>query len=132
MHSNFSCKNDAILLKNYAFPELQVLIEVILRFIFQFSIFILRESSKRCLIFSYFSAVFEKSAIISRQELSPHYIFKECVISKDLQIIRKKANVLISVYSSCTAKILKRFCKARGTWSSSSTAHYHDMKKTRQ
>ena len=76
-HSNFSGKNDIILLRNPAFRELQVLIELISRFIFQFSIFIWRESSKQCLIFSYFSALFEKSAIISRQELSFNHILKE-------------------------------------------------------
>ena len=57
--------------------------------IFHFSILPLKESSKRCLIFSNFSAVFEKSAMISRQELSFNHILKECLISKDLQIIRK-------------------------------------------
>ena len=49
-----SSKNDVILLKNSAFRELQVLTELIFWFIFQFSIFILKESSKRYLIFSYF------------------------------------------------------------------------------
>ena len=68
----------------------------------------LQESSKGCLIFSYFSAVFEKSAIISHQELWFNYILKECLISKDLKIIRKKANtVLINIYSSCTAENFK-------------------------
>ena len=43
-----------------------------------------------CLIFSYFSTVFEKLANISQQELSLKHISKECLISKDLQIIRKK------------------------------------------
>ena len=60
-----AAKIDVILLKQPAFCELQVLIELIFRFIFQFSIFILRESSKRCLIFPYFTVVCEKSAIIS-------------------------------------------------------------------
>ena len=42
------------------------------------------------------------------QELSFNYILKECLISKDLQIIRKKADsILISVYSSCTAENFK-------------------------
>ena len=53
-----AAKNDVILLKNSAFCKV-----LILRFIFQFSTFILRESSKWCLIFSYFTLVFEKSAI---------------------------------------------------------------------
>ena len=66
----------------------------------------LKESSKACLIFCYFSAVFEKSAIIFPLEL--HYILKECLISKDLQIIRKKPDtVLISVYLSFTAENVK-------------------------
>ena len=66
--------------------------------------FILKESSKYCLIFFYFSVVFEKSANILRQELSFNYILKECLIYKDLQIIRKNTDtVLINVYSSCTA-----------------------------
>ena len=47
-------------LKVSAFRKLQVLIELIFRFIIQFSILILRESSKRCFIFSYFSAGIEK------------------------------------------------------------------------
>ena len=77
-------------------------------FIFQFSIFILKESSKRCLILSYFSTVFEKSANISRQELSFNHILKECLIFKGLQIIRKKADVaLISACSSCTTENFK-------------------------
>ena len=93
---------------NSAFHELQVLTELIFRFIFQFSIFILRASSRPCLIFSYFSGVFEESAIISHQELSFNDILKECLISKDLQIIRKNADsVLISVYSSCTTENFK-------------------------
>ena len=82
--SNFSGKNDLILLKSSAFRELQVLIELIFRFIFEFSIFILKESLKRCLIFSY-SAVFEKSTIIPGQELSFNHVLNECLIAKDLQ-----------------------------------------------
>ena len=71
-------------------------------------ILILRESSKLYFIFSYFTAVFEKSAIISRQELSFNHILKECLISKDLQIIRKKPDtVLLSSYSNCTAENFK-------------------------
>ena len=54
VHSNFSSKNDVALLKNSAFRELQIFIELIFRFIFQFIIFILRESSKRFLLLSYF------------------------------------------------------------------------------
>ena len=69
-----------ILLKNSAFRELQILIELIFRVFFQFSILILKESSKRYLIFSYFSAVLEKSANISWQELSFNHILKEYLI----------------------------------------------------
>ena len=47
-----AAENDVILLKNSSFRELQVLIELISRYNFQLSIFILQESSKRCLIFS--------------------------------------------------------------------------------
>ena len=75
---NFGGKNDVISFKNSAFRELQVLIKLIFRYNFQFSIFILQESSKRCLIFSYFSAVFEKWANLSRQELLFNHILKEC------------------------------------------------------
>ena len=57
--------------------------------IFHFSILLLKESLKRCVIFSNFSSVFEKSAMISPQELSFNHNLKECLISKDLQIIRK-------------------------------------------
>ena len=61
-----------------------------------------------CLIFSHFSAVFEKLANMSQQELSFNQNLKECLISKDLQIIRKKADTfLISVYLSCTAENFK-------------------------
>ena len=49
--NNFSGKNDVISLKNSAFRELQVLIKFIFRYNFQFSVFILKGSSKRCLIF---------------------------------------------------------------------------------
>ena len=56
-----AAKNDIISIKNSSFCESQVLTEIIFRYNFQFSIFILQESSKQCLIFSYFSAVFEKS-----------------------------------------------------------------------
>ena len=66
----FGDKNDVILLKNSVFCELQVPIELVLWFVFPFSIFILRESSKQYLIFSYFYAVFQKSAMIFCQELS--------------------------------------------------------------
>ena len=86
------CADDVIEEKsnnNNKKKRLEVLIELIFRFIFQFSIFILRVSSKRCLSFSYFSTVFEKSAITSRQELLFNHILKECLISNDLQIIRK-------------------------------------------
>ena len=61
-HSNFSDKKDIISLKNSSLRELQVLTELIFRYNFQLSIFILQESSKRCFIFSYFSMVFEKWA----------------------------------------------------------------------
>ena len=64
----FLRQNDLILLRNCALREFQVLRELFFRFIFQCSIFLVKESSKRCLIFSYFTTVFEKSAIISRQQ----------------------------------------------------------------
>ena len=54
------------------------------------SIFILKESSKRCLIFFYFSVVFEKSANILRQVLSFDRILRQCLIFKVLKIITKK------------------------------------------
>ena len=85
------------------------------RFIFQFGIYILKESSKPCLIFFYFFVILEKSANISNQELSFNHILKY-LISKYLQRIRKKADtVLISVYSSCTAENFKEICNAFGT-----------------
>ena len=61
-----------------------------------------------------------------------NYILKECLISKDLQIIRKKADiVLISIYSSCIAENFKaiRYCIGFGTWSSLSTPLYNNLKK---
>ena len=52
-----------------------------------------------------FKTVSEKSAIISRQELSFDHILKKCLIATDIKIISKKADsVLVSVYSSCTAE----------------------------
>ena len=38
----------------------------------------------------YFSAIFEKSTIFSRQELSFNHISEECLIFKDLQLIRHR------------------------------------------
>ena len=70
--------NWRVSLENSTFCELQVLIELVLRYNFQLSIFILQESSKRCLIFSYFFAVFEKWANLWRQELLFSHILKEC------------------------------------------------------
>ena len=108
MYSNVSGKSRTIFPKNSAFPELQVLKELIFGMTFQFSTFILKKSSKWCLSCSYFSAVFEKLANILQQELTFNHILKDCLISQDLQIIRKKADtVLISVYSSCTAENFK-------------------------
>ena len=49
--NNFSGKYDVISLKNSAFRELQDLLKFIFRYNFQFSAFILKGSSKRCLIF---------------------------------------------------------------------------------
>ena len=77
-YSNFGGKNDVISLKNSSLRELQVLVELIFRYNFQFSTFILQESSKQCLIFSYFSAVLGKWANLSRRELSLNRIVKEC------------------------------------------------------
>ena len=59
-NKQFSGKNDVISIENSTFHELQVFIELIFRYNFQFSVFILEASSKWCLIFYYFSAVFEK------------------------------------------------------------------------
>ena len=62
-----------------------------------------------CLIFSYIIAVFEKSAMISRQELSFDHILNEYLISKDLQIIWKKKteSIFISVYLKYTTENYK-------------------------
>ena len=61
-----------------------------------------------CLIFSYIIAVFEKSAMISRQELSFDHILNEYLISKDLQIIWKKTeSIFISVYLKYTTENYK-------------------------
>ena len=59
--------------------------------------------------FSYLPAIFEKLANISGQQLLLNHILKECLTSKDLQIIRKKKTdtVLISVYLSCTTENFK-------------------------
>ena len=50
---------------------------------YMFNIFILKESSKLCLIFSYFSAVFVKWVSLPHQELSFNHILKGCLIPKD-------------------------------------------------
>ena len=111
-------KNDVMLLKFLSFASSSPY-KVNLSFYFSIQHIHINRISKRCLIFFYFSTVFEKSAIISRQELSFSEVFKECLISKDLQIIRKKADILlISVYCLAPLKILKRYCNAFGTWSS--------------
>ena len=56
------------------------------------------------------------------------HISKECLVSKDLYILRKKAaTTLIDVYVSCTAE--KQYCDAFGTCST--TCSYHFI-KTRQ
>ena len=60
------------------------------------------------------------------KKLSFNHILKECLISKDLQIIRKKAEtVLISVHSSNIAENFNAF----ETWSSESTRCYNHLKK---
>ena len=76
--SNSNGKNNIISLKNSTFCELQVLIELTFPNNFQFSIFILQESSKLCLIFSYFSTVSEKWVNLSHQKLLFNRILKEC------------------------------------------------------
>ena len=83
----------------------------IFRYIFHFSffsVFTLKESSKRCLIFSYFSVVFEKPANLSPQETLLIHVLREYLIPEDIQIIREKTGiVLISTYFSCTAENFK-------------------------
>ena len=76
-------------LKNSTFHELQVLIELIFWYNFKFSIFILQESWKKCLIFSYFSLVFEKWLNLLHQEL----LFKH--IQKNVRFLNK-CYVLVS------------------------------------
>ena len=54
------------------------------------------------------SSFWEISNYLSSRVIIPDYILKECLISKDLQIIRKKPDtVLISVYLSFTAENVK-------------------------
>ena len=53
-----------MLIKNSTIRELEVIIKLIFRSIFQFSIFILKTSSKRCLNFLYSFGVFEISVNI--------------------------------------------------------------------
>ena len=82
--------------------------ELIFQFIFHLNIFILKDSSKWCLVFSDFSVAFKKSANFWHQQLLVNHILKECLISKDLQIISNKADtVLISVCLSCTTENFK-------------------------
>ena len=47
------------------------------------------------MVFYYFSAIFEKSTIISRQELSFNHSSEECLIFKDLQLIRHRFDQLL-------------------------------------
>ena len=67
---NFSGKNDVILLKKFCF--LQAPSSYRINFLFYFSIKFIHITRilKTLTLFFFFSAVFEKSAIISRQELS--------------------------------------------------------------
>ena len=81
-YSNFSGKNDAILLKSSARAPSPYRIKFFW-FIFLFNIFVLKKSSRRCLIFSLLSVVFEKPPNISRQESLFNQILKECLISKN-------------------------------------------------
>ena len=54
------------------------------------------------------SSFWEISNYLSSRVTIPDYILKECLISKDLQIIKKKADlVLISVYLTFTAENFK-------------------------
>ena len=50
-------KNDVVSLQSSTLYEPQVLKELIFRYNFQFSIFLLQKYSEQCLIFSYFPAV---------------------------------------------------------------------------
>ena len=113
-YTNFCEKNDVVSLKDSTFRVLQVLIKLIFRHNFQFSTFILQESLKWCLIFSYFSAVFEKWANLLLQELLFNHILKECYIPKDLQI-EKKSRQSFEQPSSCTAENFSK-CHRRYCW----------------
>ena len=98
--------------------------------VYFFSILILKESSKRCLIFPYFSALFEKSASISCKELLFNHIFKKCLIFEDLYINKKKAEPFWSAFIRVApVKILKGHCNAFVTWSSPSTTNYKHLEK---
>ena len=60
-----------------------------------------------------------------------NYILKECLISKDLQIInyKKTDTALIDVCLSCTAENFKMNCIALGIWSLPITSPYNHLKK---
>ena len=119
MYSNFSGKNAAILLTNPAFRERQILLEWIFWGFFSIQYIHIKIIFKTVSHFSYFSAVLEKS------ELSFNQILKECLISKDLQII----SVWSAFIRVAPLEILKRYCNASRTWSSPSTTRYNDLTK---
>ena len=87
----------------------------------------IKKTFNRCLIFFYFSAVFEKSANISYQESSITHILKECLIFKDLQIFRKKTGTICSTFIHVAPlKILKRYRNTSGT----ELAKYNTLRQT--
>ena len=108
--ANFNGKNDVILLKSSAFRRLQALrINFLVHFL-TYHIYIKRTFTKLSHFFLLL-AVFEKSVNISHQDLSFNHIVKECLISKNLHIIRKKTNTFWPAFIRVVPlKILKRYC----------------------
>ena len=127
MYSNFSCKNYIILLKNSAFRELHVLIELIFWFIFQFSIFLLKESSKRSHFFLLLYGFWEISNYLSPRVIVQSHL-KKCLISKDKHIIRKQTLLSAFIWVALL-KILKQYSEAFETSNLPSSIHYNHLKK---
>ena len=106
LHIQILVEKSSQKLKNSAFHWFQGFMAIIFWFIFQFSIFILKESSKSCLVFSYFSPVFEKSVISLAKSYRSKIHFKR-MFEFQRSADNQKRNRHCLVYLSCTAENLK-------------------------
>ena len=124
--SHFSGKNDSILLKNSAYWKLQVLIELIFQYIFQFSIFILKQSSKWCPSFSLLFCSFWEIS----KSLLPRFIVKSYFI-ETFGSYRFTEQILFwsALIWVVPLLIFKWYCNAFRAWHSSITTHSNHSRK---